>query len=71
MPGKDGSGPFGMGPVAGEAGVRGQLGGPVVVPMRYCFCPKCGEKASHTTGVSCNSLKCPQFGSSLIRGSEL
>ena len=27
MPGKDGTGPFGTGPVAGNAGRRGQRGG--------------------------------------------
>lgn len=69
MPGKDGTGPFGTGPVAGNAGRRGQRGGIGAGPVGYCICPKCGEKVSHTAGTPCTSLKCPKCGSTLIRGS--
>lgn len=69
MPGKDGTGPFGLGPVAGKAGRRGQRGGINVGSAGYCICPKCGEKVIHAAGVPCTSLKCPQCGSPLIRGS--
>ncbi len=69
MPGKDGTGPFGTGPVAGKMGRRGQRGGMGMGPLGYCICPRCGEKINHTAGVPCTSLKCPKCGSSLIRGS--
>lgn len=69
MPGKDGTGLFGTGPVAGNAGRRGQLGGIGAGPAGYCICPKCGEKVSHAVGSPCTSLKCPKCGSPFIRGS--
>lgn len=68
MPGKDGTGPFGTGAVAGKAGRRGQRGGIGAGPAGYCICSKCGEKVGHTTGTPCTSLKCPKCGSPLIRG---
>ncbi len=68
MPGKDGTGPFGMGSMAGKERRRGQRGGIGAGPAGYCSCPKCGEKVSHMAGVPCTSLKCPKCGSSLIRG---
>lgn len=71
MPGKDGTGPFGSGPMAGKAGGRVQSGGTGAGPVGYCICPKCGEKVSHTAGIPCTSQKCSQCGSPLIRGSEL
>ncbi len=69
MPGKDGTGPLGAGPKAGNAGRREQRGGTGAGPAGYCICPKCGEKVSHTSGVPCSSLKCPKCGSLLIRDS--
>jgi hypothetical protein len=65
MPGKDGTGPFGTGPVAGNGGGRRGTG---AGPTGYCVCPNCGEKVNHTAGVPCTSLKCPKCGSSLVRG---
>jgi len=42
MPGKDGTGPFGQGPVAGRgAGRRGQRGAIGAGSTGYCVCPKC------------------------------
>jgi hypothetical protein len=69
MPGKDGTGPFGTGPVAGNAGHREQRRGIGAGPSGCCVCPKCSEKVSHTAGVPCTSLKCPKCGSLLTRGS--
>lgn len=69
MAGKDGTGPFGTGPVAGKDGRRRQRGGIGAGPTGYCICHKCGEKVSHMAGTPCTSLKCPKCGSTLIRGS--
>lgn len=69
MPGKDGTGPFGTGPKAGNIGRRGQRGGSGAGPTGNCVCPKCGEKVSHTAGTPCTSLVCPSCGSPLIRDS--
>lgn len=70
MPGKDGTGPLGQGPVAGKGTVRrGQRGAIGEGPAGYCVCQKCGEKTIHKAGVPCTSLKCPKCGTSMIRGS--
>ena len=69
MPGKDGKGPSGKGPVAVKAGGRGQGGGTGAGPAGDCVCPKCSEKVSHTAGTPCTSRKCPKCGSALVRGS--
>ena len=45
MPNKDGTGPFGQGPIAGrEIGRQGKIGGMRSGPGGYCVCPKCGER---------------------------
>ncbi len=36
-------------------------------PGGYCFCPQCGFKIPHQTGVPCSSLKCPQCHINLVR----
>lgn len=73
MPGKDGTGPLGMGSIGGGAGMkrggRGRMGGNMAAgPGGYCICPKCGEKVSHQRGISCNSVSCPKCGSNMVRG---
>ena len=69
MPGKDGTGPLGQGPVAGRGvGRRGQRGAIDAGPVGYCICPKCGEKTVHTAGVPCTSTKCPKCRVAMIRG---
>lgn len=32
-----------------------------------CFCPKCGYKAPHKSGVPCQSERCPKCDVKLIR----
>lgn len=68
MPGKDGKGPFGTGPVAGNGGRRGQRGGTGAGPAGFCVCPSCGEQAGHVAGTPCTSQKCPKCGTLMIRG---
>jgi uncharacterized protein len=66
MPGRDGTGPSGQGPVGGRRGAgmgRGTRGS-----NGYCVCPKCGEKVLHQQGTPCSSLKCSKCGSGLVRG---
>ena len=70
MPGKDGTGPLGQGPVTGRgSGRRGRRGAVGAGPTGYCVCPKCGEKTMHATGVPCTAVKCPKCGAAMIRGS--
>ncbi len=71
MPGGDGTGPFGRGPIGGESGrrPRGRMGGnrAGAGPVGDCVCPKCGEKVSHRAGVPCYSVICQKCGSKMIR----
>ena len=67
MPGKDGTGPLGKGPIAGRAGRRGRRGGIAAGPEGECVFPKCGEKVRHAVGVPCTTLTCPKCGSPLVR----
>lgn len=61
MPGMDGTGPSGQGPMTG----RGQgmarpgqgLGG-----SGDCVCPKCGAKSPHARGIPCSNTNCPKCG---------
>jgi len=68
MPGGDGTGPLGKGPIVGR-NIRGQgrTGNAGVGPNGYCICPNCGEKIVHTAGVPCTAVKCPKCGASMIR----
>lgn len=69
MPGRDGTGPLGQGPVSGKgSGRRGQRGPMGAGPAGYCICPKCGEKTTHTAGLPCTLMKCPKCGTVMIRG---
>ena len=73
MPGKDGTGPAGIGKAAGigrktKAGA-GRMGGLANAgPDGYCECTKCGEKAKHLRAEPCTSMKCPKCGSKMVRG---
>jgi hypothetical protein len=74
MPGKDGTGPRGTGPVAGGPrgqglgrgqGARARFAGPGGV----CVCPNCGHEQPHQAGVPCPQVKCPQCGAAMVRKS--
>lgn len=67
MPGKDGTGPLGKGPVTGRnAGGRGRRAAGAG-PAGNCVCPKCGEKSAHVAGIPCSSMKCPKCGTLMVR----
>jgi len=66
LPGKDGTGFFGTGPVAGEAERRGQRGG-----ISSGYMPMCGETVSQATGIPYTTLSFSQCGSTLVTGSYL
>jgi len=65
MPGGNGTGPLGQGPVAGRG--RGRGGRPGIGPGGNCVCPNCGIKVPHRAGVSCVSVKCPKCGNRMVR----
>ncbi len=74
MPGGDGTGPLGQGPVTGRGlgrggSGRGRMDGnrPGAGPSGYCVCPSCGAKAAHTAGVPCYSINCPKCGTKMVR----
>jgi uncharacterized protein len=80
MPGKDGTGPLGQGPIAGAGrgqgagggmgqGGRGRMGGAFSAgPGGECICPGCDYKIAHVAGQPCSDKKCPKCGAKLIRG---
>jgi uncharacterized protein len=75
MPGKDGTGPLGQGPIGGAGrgqsagGGRGRMGGPNSAgPGGQCICPGCDYKTAHAAGQPCSDKKCPKCGAKLIRG---
>lgn len=65
MPGKDGTGPIGNGPIGGGGGRRGRGNG--AGAPAYCVCPKCGEKLPHQAGHPCTSVECPICQTLMIR----
>lgn len=69
MPGRDGTGPLGQGPVGGRAGMGGGRGrGNMSAGSgEYCVCPKCGEKIPHQQGTPCSSVLCPKCGMNMVR----
>ncbi len=74
MPWGNGTGPGGRGPRtgrgAGRGAGRGRMSGdqPGSGPGGLCICPACGEKASHTVGLPCNTMNCPRCGARMTRG---
>ncbi len=74
MPGRDGTGPNGMGSVRGggrgRAGVGGgRIRGPFAAgPGGFCICPKCTHKIPHIAGQPCSANVCPECGTRMVRG---
>ena len=71
MPGGDGTGPMGRGPMTGRAGGggfgRGLGGGFARGPGGECLCPSCRYREPHQLGVSCYTKKCPKCGATMTR----
>ena len=70
MPGGDGTGPQGQGPMTGRGRAgrgRGQGGGFAQGPGGECRCPNCNYKEAHQLGVPCYDKKCPKCGAPMTR----
>ena len=63
MPGGDGTGPQGRGPMTS----RGQGGGFAQGLSGECRCPNCNYRESHQLGVPCYNKKCPKCGAPMTR----
>lgn len=72
MPGGDGTGPTGQGPVGpGRGAGRGrQPGGYGLGPGGDCICPSCNTKAPHQRGVPCYQMECPKCGAKMVRANN-
>ena len=84
MPGGDGTGPTGQGPITGRGMGRaaGRASGQGAGQGRgigmgagigfggpsVCKCPKCGKETTHARGMPCVKQKCPKCGSMMVRG---
>ena len=67
MPGGDGTGPDGNGPVAGRGQGRGRGPGYGLGPAGECYCPNCGHREAHERAVPCFNKKCPKCGTLMTR----
>ncbi|MBT4824374.1 DUF134 domain-containing protein [Candidatus Woesearchaeota archaeon] len=75
MPGGDGTGPMGQGPIAGRGrrqgagnGGRGRNSGQIAAgPDGICKCSKCGHEQAHVRGQPCTQINCPKCKSIMIR----
>ena len=72
MPGGNGTGPSGQGPVTGRGMGRGggRMGGnrPGSGPGGNCLCPACKLSIPHQAGMPCFDVKCPKCGASMVKG---
>jgi predicted DNA-binding protein (UPF0251 family) len=72
MPGRDGTGPLGEGPIGGRGRGHGgrfrNMSEYGAGPNGVCVCSKCGYKQTHVRGIPCAQIKCPECGSVMIRG---
>jgi len=70
MPGRDGTGPRGEGPMTGRRGgglgfgqgyglSRGGRG------VTQCTCPNCGNTIPHKKGTPCSNIDCPKCGTQM------
>ena len=64
MPGGDGTGPTGQGPVGG--GGRGRRGYGMG-PGGDCICSNCGHREPHHPATPCYTMKCPKCGAPMTR----
>ncbi|MEL4305350.1 DUF134 domain-containing protein [Methanococcoides sp. LMO-2] len=75
MPGKDGTGPMGQGPVGGQnqgqgrgqRGLRGGRGAGTAGPGGVCVCTGCGHEETHQPGVPCAQMTCSKCGKPMVR----
>jgi len=70
MPGKDGTGPVGMGRgIRRGFGARGgRMGGSFAAGVGgMCKCLKCGHTQKHIRAQPCNKIKCPKCKTLLVR----
>ena len=75
MPGGDGTGPMGQGPIGrgrgfgrGQGRGMGRMGGPLAAgPGGVCKCPKCGHEQQHIRGQPCAQTKCPKCRTLMVR----
>ena len=65
MPGGDGTGPDGSGPIGGRG--RVQRPGFGMGPSGECICPNCKTSVPHERGVPCFNKKCPKCGAPMTR----
>lgn len=73
MPGGDGTGPIGQGPVGGQGRGRGrgrQPGGFGLGLGGDCVCPACDTKVPHRRGTPCNQAECPKCGAKMVRANN-
>ncbi len=65
----DGTSPRGQGYETGRGmgrcGDRGRGGGFAAVPVSYCVCPNCGERAPHQLSSPCYNQRCPKCGTAM------
>jgi hypothetical protein len=69
MPGFDGTGPAGQGPMTGGGRGRGRGRGGQrqgMGPAKECRCPKCGFTQPHVPGNPCANQTCPKCGTGMI-----